>query len=422
MSILVVDDLPNFRQLMQAVLEDAGYQDIATAGSAQEAFTILGMDNPSLPAPGVDLILMDINMPGMDGVEACQRIKSVSKLKDIPVIMVTGLAAEEKLEQAFNAGATDYILKPASPAEMIARINSVLELKLEMERRQSAYVSDLEEKNRELQAAFAELEKKNQELEEASLAKTHILSTATHELKTPLTSIIGYIDIILLRQNKIGPLNEKQQRYLQTAQRNSYRLKSLVDDLLDISRIESGGLELTPAELELWPEIEEIVTAMQTQIDEKNIDLILDIPQDICPVLADKLRLCQVLTNLLSNACKYSSQGSRVTIRVREEDAGVRIDVSDTGMGISPEDQERLFTKFFRADNSSTREVSGSGLGLYITKHLIEAHGGRIWASSQIGQGTTFSIIWPKAGQEALVQAAQRLAAPGQPSMNREPI
>lgn len=422
MSILVVDDLPNYRQMMQAVLEDAGYSDVITAGSTQEAFTILGMDDPSLPAPGVDLILMDINMPGMDGVEACQRIKSVSKLKDIPVIMVTGLAAEEKLEQAFNAGATDYILKPASPAEMIARINSVLELKQEMERRQSGYVSDLEEKNRELQAAFAELEKKNQELEEASLAKTHILSTATHELKTPLTSIIGYIDIVLLRQNKIGTLNEKQQRYLQTAQRNSYRLKSLVDDLLDISRIESGGLELTPAELELWPEIEEIVTAMQTQIDEKNIDLILDIPQDICPVLADKLRLCQVLTNLLSNACKYSSQGARVTIRVREEDAGVRIDVSDTGMGISQEDQERLFTKFFRADNSSTREVSGSGLGLYITKHLIEAHGGRIWASSQIGQGTTFSIIWPKAGQEALVQAAQRLAAPGQPSMNREPI
>ena len=116
MSILVVDDLPNYRQMMQAVLEDAGYSDVITAGSTQEAFTILGMDDPSLPAPGVDLILMDINMPGMDGVEACQRIKSVSKLKDIPVIMVTGLAAEEKLEQAFHAGATDYILKPASPA------------------------------------------------------------------------------------------------------------------------------------------------------------------------------------------------------------------------------------------------------------------------------------------------------------------
>ncbi|MCH7621690.1 MAG: hybrid sensor histidine kinase/response regulator [Chloroflexi bacterium] len=412
MSILVVDDLPDFRQLMQAVLEDAGYSDVITAGSTQEAFTILGLDDPSLPTPGVDLILLDINMPETDGVEACQRIKSVSKLRDIPVIMVTGVAAEEKLEQAFSAGATDYILKPTNPAEMIARIGSALELKQEMERRRSGYVSDLEEKNRELELAFMELEKKNEELEEASRAKTQILSTATHELKTPLTSIIGYIDIILMRQNKVGPLNEKQQRYLQTAQRNSYRLKSLVDDLLDISRIESGGLELTPAELELWPEIEEIVTGMQTQLNDKNIDLVLDIPQDICPVLADKLRLGQVISNLLSNACKYSPQGARVTIRAREEDAGVRIDVSDTGIGISPEDQERLFTKFFRADNSSTREVSGSGLGLYITKHLIEAHGGRIWASSQIGQGTTFSINWPKAGQDAAVQAAQRPARP----------
>ena len=412
MSILVVDDLPDFRRLMQAVLEDAGYSDVITAGSTQEAFTILGLDDPSLPTPGVDLILLDINMPETDGVEACQRIKSVSKLRDIPVIMVTGVAAEEKLEQAFSAGATDYILKPTNPAEMLARIGSALELKHEMERRKSGYVSDLEEKNRELELAFLELEKKNEELEEASRAKTQILSTATHELKTPLTSIIGYIDIILMRQNKVGPLNEKQQRYLQTAQRNSYRLKSLVDDLLDISRIESGGLDLAPAELELWPEIEEIVTGMQTQLNDKNIDLVLDIPQDICPVLADKLRLGQVISNLLSNACKYSPQGARVTIRAREEDAGVRIDVSDTGIGISAEDQERLFTKFFRADNSSTREVSGSGLGLYITKHLIEAHGGRIWASSQIGQGTTFSINWPKAGQEAAVQAAQRPARP----------
>ncbi|MFB3119205.1 MAG: ATP-binding protein [Stenotrophomonas maltophilia] len=410
MSILVVDDLPDFRQLMQAVLEDAGYSDVITAGSTQEAFTILGLDDSSLPTTGVDLILLDINMPDTDGVEACQRIKSVSRLRDIPVIMVTGVAAEEKLEQAFSAGATDYILKPTNPAEMIARIGSALEMKQEMERRKSGYVSDLEEKNRELELAFMELEKKNEELEEASRAKTHILSTATHELKTPLTSIIGYIDIILMRQNKVGPLNEKQQRYLQTAQRNSYRLKSLVDDLLDISRIESGGLELTPAELELWPEIEEIVTGMQTQINDKDIDLVLDIPQEICPVLADKLRLGQVISNLLSNACKYSPQGARVTIRAREEDAGVRIDVSDTGIGISPEDQDRLFTKFFRADNSSTREVSGSGLGLYITKHLIEAHGGRIWASSQIGQGTTFSITWPKTGQETAIQAAQRPA------------
>ena len=200
MSILVVDDMPDFRQIMQAVLENAGYNDVITAGSTQEAFAILGLADPTLPTPSVDVILLDIKMPEMDGVEACQRIKSESKLRDIPVIMVTGVAAEERLEQAFSAGATDYILKPTSPAEMIARIGSALELKQEMERRKSGHVSDLEEKNREL-----ELEKKNQELEESSRAKTQILSTATHELKTPLTSIIGYLDIVLMRQHRVGP-------------------------------------------------------------------------------------------------------------------------------------------------------------------------------------------------------------------------
>ena len=192
-------------------------------------------------------------------------------------------------------------------------------------------------------------------------------------------------------------------------------MKSLVDDLLDISRIESGELELNPVELQLGSEIEEIVTGMQTQIDEKKIDLVLDIPQGLCPVMADRLRLTQVMTNLVSNACKYSPQGARVTIQAREEDEGVRIDVSDTGIGISPEDQEQLFTKFFRADNSPTREVSGSGLGLYITKHLIEAHGGRIWASSRIGEGTTFSFTWPKAGQAAAVPAAPEAGRAGIP-------
>ena len=205
MSILVVDDMPDFRQIMQAVLENAGYNDVITAGSTQEAFAILGLADPTLPTPSVDVILLDIKMPEMDGVEACQRIKSESKLRDIPVIMVTGVAAEERLEQAFSAGATDYILKPTSPAEMIARIGSALELKQEMERRKSGHVSDLEEKNRELELAFIELEKKNQELEESSRAKTQILSTATHELKTPLTSIIGYLDIVLMRQHRVGP-------------------------------------------------------------------------------------------------------------------------------------------------------------------------------------------------------------------------
>jgi signal transduction histidine kinase len=303
------------------------------------------------------------------------------------------------LQTAFAAGAVDYITKPPNIGEMLARVSSALEMKREMDRRKSAYVTNLEEKNRQLELAFAELEQKNRELEAASLAKTQILSTATHELKTPLTSIVGYIDRILLRRDKVGPLNERQQHYLETVQKNAHRLKALVDDLLDVSRIEAGSLELTLLELDVRYEIIDAIQLMQNQIGEKEIHLALNISADLGQIKADRLRFCQVISNLLSNACKYSPVGAAITVTAREASGQVQIDVADTGMGISEEDQARIFTKFFRADNSSTREVSGTGLGLYITKHLIEAHGGNIWVESQLGKGTIFHFTWPCSDQ-----------------------
>jgi Amt family ammonium transporter len=232
-------------------------------------------------------------------------------------------------------------------------------------------------------------------LEAASLAKTQILSTATHELKTPLTSIVGYVDRILLRQDRVGRLNEKQQHYLEIVQKNAHRLKALVDDLLDVSRIEAGSLELALLDLDVRHEIIDAIQLMQNQINEKGIGLELNIPANLGRIKADRLRFCQVISNLISNACKYSPAGATVTVTAREANGLIQIDVADTGIGISKEDQARLFSKFFRADNTSTRAVSGTGLGLYITKHLIEAHGGNIWAESQLGKGTAFHFTWP---------------------------
>ncbi len=234
------------------------------------------------------------------------------------------------------------------------------------------------------------------ELEEASLAKDQILSTASHELKTPLTSIVGYIDRVLLDLERVGSLNERQQRYLETVQRNSHRLKVLIDDLLDTSRITSGSIELSLAELNIRQEIEDVVRSMQALIEDMQIDVVLNIPYDLPAIQADRLRFSQVIANLLSNASKYSAQGSTVTVTVKEETGFVQIDVSDTGIGISEVDQSKLFTKFFRADNSSTRQVSGTGLGLFITKHLIEAHGGEIRVESEEGRGTIFSFTLPQ--------------------------
>lgn len=240
------------------------------------------------------------------------------------------------------------------------------------------------------------MENKNRELEEASLAKTQILSTATHELKTPLASIVGYVDRMLLRQDTVGPLNEKQQRYMETVGNNAHRLKSLVDDLLDISRIEAGCLELSLANLDVHQEIEDSIESLRTQFQEKQIGVsFLPSSESAGMIRADQLRFAQVIGNLLSNACKYSPVGTSVTVAVRQQGDEAQIDVSDEGIGLSQEDQAKRFTKFFRADNSFTRETSGTGLGLYITRCLVEAHGGRIWVVSKEGQGATFSCLWP---------------------------
>lgn len=237
---------------------------------------------------------------------------------------------------------------------------------------------------------------RTQELREESLAKSQILSTVTHELKTPLTTIVGYVDRLLLRRDTVGLLNERQQRYLENVQEESRRLKTLIDDLLDISRIEAGSLQLTLAELEVRVEIDQALHTVQNQFTEKRILTERDIPPDLSPITANQLRFSQIVINLLTNAHKYSPEGAKLIVTAKECAGVVQIDVADTGMGISKADQARLFTKFFRADNTATRNESGTGLGLFITRHLVEAQGGKIWVESREGKGSTFSFTVPR--------------------------
>jgi signal transduction histidine kinase len=211
---------------------------------------------------------------------------------------------------------------------------------------------------------------------------------------------------MLLQQGTVGALNEKQQRYMETVQKNAHRLKALVDDLLDVSRIEAGTLELKLAEIDVAQEVEEVAQSLQNHIRDKQIQLDLAFPPGLGGVRGDRLRFSQVISNLLSNAVKYSPLGAKVTVAAADLGEYLSLSVADTGMGIAPADQAKLFTKFFRVDNSTTRQESGTGLGLYITRHLVEAHGGQISLESQVGKGTTFTIAWPKYRAGAAGRAA----------------
>ena len=247
-----------------------------------------------------------------------------------------------------------------------------------------------------------------EQVRRANEAKTEFISFVSHELKQPMTSIKGYTD--LLAKGVAGELNDAQQNFLGTVRSNVDRMNTLVSDLLDISRIESGRIRLEFKSVSVEKVIEDALWTTRRQIEAKQQTLETDIPSDLPLVRGDQDRLVQILTNLVSNAWKYTSEGGHITIRAQrwldEQDTErqngfVLCSVADTGIGMSPEDQERLFTKYFRADNPDVLSVAGTGLGLVITKSLVELQGGEIWVESEVGRGSTFSFTIPEAQEEA---------------------
>jgi signal transduction histidine kinase len=237
----------------------------------------------------------------------------------------------------------------------------------------------------------------------ANEAKTEFVSFVSHELKQPMTSMKGYADILM--KGIAGKLNETQRGLLETILSNVDRMNSLVSELLDISRIESGRIRLEFGDVSVQKMIGDVLRTIQGQIEEKQQALEVEVASDLPLVRGDRSRLMQVLTNLVSNAHKYTPEGGDITVRAQlwsngHDDDGngefVLCSVADTGIGMSPEDRERLFkTKYFRADNPAVRSVPGTGLGLVITKSLVELHGGEIWVESELGEGSTFFFTVP---------------------------
>lgn len=250
----------------------------------------------------------------------------------------------------------------------------------------------------------------------ANNAKTEFVSFVSHELKTPMTTIQGYTDLLLA--NNFGEMNEMQSSFLQTVRANVERMKRLVSDLEDVSRIEAGHLELEQAELSLKELVDEVMQSAMTQIDAKRQTVDVDIPSDLPSVIGDQTRLVQVMTNLVSNAYKYTPDKGHILIQaqatlMKNGRSGrlpmIHVLVKDTGLGIREEEQDAIFDKFFRANDELTRQSPGTGLGLNITKNLVEMHNGRIWFESEFRKGTTFHIMIPAVSEprEALVSGAE---------------
>jgi signal transduction histidine kinase len=230
-------------------------------------------------------------------------------------------------------------------------------------------------------------------VQQANQAKSKFVSVVTHELRIPMTSIKGYAD--LLKAGVVGPLNEQQTQFVGVIRNNVERMSALVSDLADISRVETGRLRLECRQIGVKNYIEEAARNLEPRVNEKQQTLQLSIPADLPQVFADPNRVVQILNNLLSNACKYSPKERLIRVEATAVADGVRVAVIDQGIGISPDDQAKLFTQFFRSEEAAVREEQGWGLGLSVAQRIAKVMGGDMGFESQPGQGSTFWFTLP---------------------------
>jgi signal transduction histidine kinase len=241
---------------------------------------------------------------------------------------------------------------------------------------------------------FREIEEKSRLLEVANQHKSEFLANMSHELRTPLNAIIGFSEVLL--QRMFGELNPKQDEYLQDVLSSGRHLLSLINDILDLSKVEAGRMELELARFDLPQAMQDTLVLVRERAARHGIDLHLEVDGGVGEIVADERKIKQVMLNLLSNAVKFTPEGGRVDVRTVPTDGGVEVSVADTGIGIAPENQELIFEEFRQVGGDYAHKREGTGLGLTLARRFVELHGGRIWVKSQPGQGSTFTFSIPE--------------------------
>ncbi len=375
--ILVVDDEKEIRGFLSKALSRMGGFHVELAESGEEA---LG----KIEREPFDLVLTDLKMPKMDGL---QLISVIAKSKpETLTMMMTGHGTIDSALEAMKRGASDYLMKPLNLDELIVRIRKVLEEKQRFIR---------------LRDFAGQLERANQELRRIDDMKSEFVSVASHELRTPLAAIKNAVQLLL--KGTAGKINENQEKFLSMAERNINRLTNILNDLLSLSRIESGRIELKFENIGLKGIIELTASSLRPHADGKSLKIDVKISEPLPPVYGDPEKIEQILTNLIGNAIKFTPDGGRILITAKplshDEKSGygdrVAVSVEDTGIGIPPEHLDAIFEKFHQVESSLHRSVSGTGLGLAITKGLVEAHQGKIWVESEMGKGSAFTFTLP---------------------------
>jgi signal transduction histidine kinase len=371
--LLIVDDNKVNRLLLSRSVELLGHR-IALAENGRIALDKLRKEP-------FDLLLLDIEMPELDGFAVLEQLKVDPKLRDVPVIVTSSIEGLDNIIRCIELGAEDFLPKPVNQVLLKARIGAILEKKRLRER------------------LFDEIQDKNRQLELASENKSQFVSSVSHELRTPLNAIIGLTEMMVTNAARFG--TEKAMEPLKRVNAAGKHLLGLINQVLDLSKIEAGKLELNPESVRLAPLIDEVIgTAGQLAAQNKN-SLVVEAQENLGAITADPMRLRQILLNLLSNACKFTKQGEvKLTARkVANGDNWIELAVCDTGIGMTPEQQAKLFADFTQADSLTARQFGGTGLGLAISRKLARMMGGDVTVASEPGKGSVFTVRLPSCAE-----------------------
>ncbi|NDJ17559.1 response regulator [Myxacorys almedinensis] len=354
--ILVVDDTPDNCLLIQAILQDEGYQ-VELAESGREALDKIEQLPP-------DLVLLDVMMPGMDGYEVTRRIRDNSALPFMPILLTTAYD-QPSVAQGLDTGADDFIRKPVHFDELLARVRALLRLKHSVDER-----------------------------DQIARQREDFVSRLTHDLRTPLVAADRMLD--LLSQGVMGELSSDVQEAIAIMVRSNQNLLTMVNLLLEVYRYEAGRKTLTFAPVNVGELAQEVVEELSPLAIDKSLALKLEQSGAVeeFVIKGDRLELRRVLTNLIGNAIKFTDEGL-VTVKFSKGRmslaAALKLEVIDTGPGIAPDEQGMLFESF----NSGKHKRSGSGLGLHLSRRIVQAHNGTISVDSAVGKGSTFTVLLP---------------------------
>ena len=417
-NILLVDDRPENLLALEAILEPLG-QDLIRANSGPEALKrVLEID--------LSVILLDVQMPGMNGFEVAEIIKSRERSRTIPIIFLSAISKEDAyVFKGYSMGAVDYVFKPFNPDVLRSKVAVFVDLFLKQReiQRQGDLLRESQKRELELEhrtslleteaRSAAKLSQMNDELhrrqialEQAMGARNRFYASMSHELRTPINAVIGYSTLML--DNIYGPLNAKQKEGLQRTLKAARHLLELVNDVLDLSKIEAGKIELSLQPVMFPSLIEDLFVTVRPLADEYGSSLSLEMEGEAFNIVSDPRRVRQILLNLLSNASKFG-EGKPIRVLCKQNEArGVEIDVVDEGVGIAKDDMTRIFEEFVQVSES---KQPGTGLGLPISRRLAQLLDGSLNVHSDPGHGSAFRLTLPASLEDDLTPAAELSAA-----------